>query len=99
MGGIGFASALSYVSPNGNGQQGAAMALNSTISYGFRLPDSNLLLTPFAEAAFTQATSHQIGLGLSMEGPSWEVKLTGSREESSSTAPTGTVKLMFSKQL
>ena len=84
---------------NGNGQQGAAMALKSTIGYGFLLPDSNLLLTPFAEAAFTQATSHQIGLGISMEGPSWQVKLSGSREESSNSAPTGTLKLMFSKQL
>ena len=84
---------------NGNGQQGAAMALKSTIGYGFLLPDSNLLLTPFAEAAFTQATSHQIGLGISMEGPSWQVKLSGSREESSNSTPTGTLKLMFSKQL
>ena len=84
---------------NGDGQQGGDMALKSTMGYGILLPDSNVLLTPFAEVAFTEGNHHQVGLGLSMEGYAWEVKLTGSREESSSTAPTGAVKLMFSKQL
>ena len=84
---------------SGNGQPGGDMALKSTMGYGFLLSDSNVLLTPFAEVAFTQGSRHQIGLGLSMEGSSWQVKLSGSREESSSTAPTGTVKVMFSKQL
>ena len=64
-----------------------------------QLPASNVLLTPFAEVAFTQGSNHQVGLGLSMEGSSWEVKLSGAREESSSTASEGTVKVMFSKQL
>ena len=85
---------------NGNGQPGGAMALKSTMGYGFLLPDSNVLLTPFAEMVFTEGSRRQIGLGLSMEeGPSWEVKLSGTREESSSTAPSGMVKLTFSKQL
>ena len=76
-----------------------AMALNTTIGYGFRLPDSNLLLTPFAEVAFTEASRQQTTLGITMEGPSWEVKLSGSREAGSTSAPNGTLKLMFSKQL
>ena len=84
---------------NGDGQQqGGAMALKSTMGYGFRLPDSNVLLTPFAEVAFTEESNQQTSLGISMEGSSWQVKLTGSREQSS-TAPIGTVKVMFSKQL
>ena len=84
---------------NGDGQPGGAMVLKSIMGYSFLLSEGNMLLTPFAEVAFTEGSRHQIGLGLSMEGHSWEVKLTGSREESSSTAPTGTVKVMFSKQL
>ena len=84
---------------NGNGQPGGAMALKSTMGYGILLPDRDVLLTPFAEVAFTEGSRHQIGLGLSMEGSSWEVKLSGSREESSGTTPNGTLKVMFSKQL
>ena len=84
---------------NGEAQQGGAMALKSTMGYGILLPAGNVLLTPFAEVAFTEGNRQQIGLGISMEGSSWEVKLSGAREESSSTAPTGTVKVMFSKQL
>ena len=84
---------------NGDSQPGGTMALKGTMGYGFLLPAGNVLLTPFAEVAFAQGSRQQVGLGLSMEGPSWQVKLSGSREESSSTAPNGMVKLMFSKQL
>ena len=84
---------------NGDSQAGGAMALKSTMGYGFLLPAGNVLLTPFAEVAFIQGNRQQIGLGISMQGSSWEVKLSGSREESSNTAPNGTVKVMFSKQL
>ena len=84
---------------SGDGQQQGVMALKSTIGYGFLLPDNNLLLTSFAEVAFSEASRQQTTLGITMEGPSWQVKLSGAREESSSTAPTGTVKVMFSKQL
>ena len=84
---------------NAGAQQLGTMALKTNIGYGFLLPERNLLLTPFAEAAFTQDSYQQIGLGLSMDAPSWNLKLSGSREESSNTAPTGTVTLMFSKQL
>ena len=84
---------------SGDGQQQGVMALKSTIGYGFLLPDSNLLLTPFAEAAFTQATSHQIGLGLNLQASSWDINLSASGEVGSTSTPTGTVKLMFSKQL
>ena len=75
------------------------MALKSTIGYGFLLPDNNLLLTPFAEVAFSEGNRQQTGLGITMEGHSWQVKLSGSRQESSTSAPNGTLKLMFSKQL
>ena len=84
---------------NGDSQPGGTMALKGTMGYGFLLPAGNVLLTPFAEVAFTEGNRQQIGLGISMEGSSWEVKLSGAREESSSTAPNGMVKLMFSKQL
>ena len=84
---------------NGDGQSGGTMALKTTIGYGVLLPDSHLLLTPFAEVAFTKASNQQIGLGISMEGSSWQVKLSGSREVGSSTAPHDTLKPMFSKQL
>ena len=84
---------------NEEAQQGGAMALKSTMGYGFLLPAGNVLLTPFAEVAFIQGNRQQIGLGISMQGSSWEVKLSGSREESSNTAPNGTVKVMFSKHL
>ena len=86
------------INPTGNTRAGA-MALNTNIGYGIRLPETNLLLTPFAEVAFRQARRQQIGLGLIMEAPSWELKLSASTEDSSSTAPNATVKLMFSKQL
>ena len=83
---------------SGDGQQ-PAIALKTNIGYGFLLPDSNLLLTPFAEVAFSEASRQHTSLGITMEGPSWEVKLSGSREAGSSTAPYGSLKLMFSKEL
>ena len=86
------------INPTGNTRAGA-MALNTNIGYGIRLPETNLLLTPFAEVAFRQGRRQQIGLGLIMEAPSWELKLSASTEDNSSTAPNATVKLMFSKQL
>ena len=80
-------------------QQDEGLGLKSMLGYGFRPHDADLLLTPFAELSFSQGRRYLLGVGLSMEAPPWEVKLTGSREEAGSSSPTGKVQLLFSTQL
>ena len=80
-------------------QQDEGLGLKSMVGYGFRPHDNDLLLTPFAELSFSQGRRYLLGVGLSMEAPPWEVKLTGSREETGNTSPTGKVQLLFSTQL
>ena len=80
-------------------QQDEGLGLKSMLGYGFRPQDNDLLLTPFAELSFSQGRRYLLGVGLSMEAPPWEVKLTGSREEAGSSSPTGKVQLLFSTQL
>ena len=80
-------------------EQDEGLGLKSMVGYGFRPQDNDLLLTPFAELSFSQGRRYLLGVGLSMEAPPWEVKLTGSREETGNTSPTGKVQLLFSTQL
>ena len=80
-------------------QQDEGLGLKSMLGYGFRPHDNDLLLTPFAELSFSQGRRYLLGVGLNLEAPPWEVKLTGSREETGSSSPTGKVQLLFSTQL
>ena len=79
--------------------QDEGLGLKSMLGYGFRPHDNDLLLTPFAELTFTQGRRYLLGVGLNMEAPPWEVKLTGSREETGNALPTGKLQLLFSTQL
>ena len=80
-------------------QQDEGLGLKSILGYGFRPHDNHLLLTPFAELTFTQGRRYLLGVGLNMEAPPWEVKLTGSREETGNSSPTGKLQLLFSTEL
>ena len=80
-------------------QQDEGLGLKSMLGYGFRPHDADLLLTPFAELSFSQGRRYLLGVGLNLEAPPWEVKLTGSREETGNASPTGKVQLLFSTQL
>ena len=75
------------------------MALSSRVGYGIRLQSSHLLLTPFTQVRFWEGTSHRIGLGLTIEGASWNVELSSSTENTANASPTGKVGLTFSKKL
>ena len=90
---------LQALTGQGASQQDGGLGLKSMLGYGFRPHDADLLLTPFAELSFSQGRRYLLGVGLSMEAPPWEVKLTGSREEMGNTSPTGKVQLLFSTQL
>ena len=79
--------------------QDEGLGLKSMLGYGFRPHDNHLLLTPFAELSFSQGRRYLLGVGLNMEAPPWEVKLTGSREETGNASPTGKLQLLFSTQL
>ena len=80
-------------------QHDEGLGLKSMLGYGFRPHDNHLLLTPFAELTFTQGRRYLLGVGLNMEAPPWEVKLTGSREDTGNSSPTGKVQLLFSTEL
>ena len=80
-------------------QQDEGLGLKSMLGYGFRPHDNHLLLTPFAELTFSQGRRYLLGVGLNMEAPPWEVKLTGSREDTGNSSPTGKLQLLFSTQL
>ena len=75
------------------------MALSSRVGYGIHLQSGELLLTPFTEVRFREAGSQHIGLGLALEGNSWDVELSGSTEKGANASPTGKVQLSFSKRL
>ena len=80
-------------------QQDEGLGLKSMLGYGFRPQDNDLLLTPFAELSFSQGRRYLLGVGLNLEAPPWQVKLTGSREETGNSSPTGKLQLLFSTQL
>ena len=80
-------------------QQSGETALSSRVGYGIRLQPSDLLLTPFTEMRFSEAGSQHIGLGLSLEGNSWNLELSGSTENTTNASPTTKGQLTFSKRL
>ena len=90
---------LQALTGQSSSQHDEGLGLKSMVGYGFRPHDNHLLLTPFAELTFTQGRRYLLGVGLNMEAPPWEVKLTGSREETGNTSPTGKVQLLFSTEL
>ena len=90
---------LQALTGQSSSQQDGGLGLKSMLGYGFRPHDADLLLTPFAELSFSQGRRYLLGVGLNMEAPPWEVKLTGSREETGNTSPTGKLQLLFSTQL
>ena len=75
------------------------MEWSSRVGYGIRLPSSDLLLTPFTEVRLSEAGSQHIGLGLALEGNSWNLELSGSTENATNASPTGNLQLNFSKRL
>ena len=75
------------------------MALSSRVGYGIRLQSSDLLLTPFTEVRLSEAGSQHIGLGLTLEGNSWNVELSSSTEKGANASPTTKTELNFSKRL
>ena len=90
---------LQALTGQSSSQQDEGLGLKSMVGYGFRPHDNHLLLTPFAELTFSQGRHYLLGVGLNMEAPPWEVKLTGSREETGNSSPTGKLQLLFSTQL
>ena len=87
--------ALTGSNPSRSGE----MALSSRVGYGIRLQTSDLLLTPFTEMRLSEAGSQHIGLGLTLEGNSWDVELSSSREKGANSSPTTKTELNFSKKL
>ena len=79
--------------------QSGEIALSSRVGYGIHLQSGDLLLTPFTEVRLWQGNSQRIGLGLALEGNSWNVELSSSTENTTNTSPTGKVQLSFSKRL
>ena len=80
-------------------QQSGEIALSSRVGYGIRLQSSDLLLTPFTEVHLWEAGSQHIGLGLALEGNSWNVELSSSTEKGANASPTTKTELSFSKRL
>ena len=75
------------------------MALSSRVGYGIHLQSGELLLTPFTQVRLWEGTSHRTGLGLTIEGASWNVELSFSTENATNASPTGNLQLNFSKRL
>ena len=80
-------------------QQNREMALSSRVGYGIRLQSSYLLLTPFTQVRIRQGSSQRIGLGLALEGNSWNLELSSSTENTANSSPTTKTELNFSKKL
>ena len=80
-------------------QQSGEIALSSRVGYGIHLQSSELLLTPFTEVRLSEAGSQHIGLGLTLEGNSWNVELSSSTEKGANASPTTKTELNFSKKL
>ena len=80
-------------------QQSGEMALSSRVVYGIYLRSGDLLLTPFTEVRLSEAGSQHIGLGLTLEGASWNVELSSSTENTANASPTTKTELNFSKKL
>ena len=87
--------ALTGSNPSRSGE----MALSSRVGYGIRLQSGELLLTPFTELSLREAGSQHIGLGLALEGNSWNVELSSSTEKGANSSPTTKTELNFSKKL
>ena len=90
---------LEALTGSSSAQENREMALSSRVGYGIHLQSGDLLLTPFTEVRLSEAGSQHIGLGLTLEGNSWNVEFSGSSEGSGSTAPTGKLQLNFSRRL
>ena len=61
--------------------------------------DRRAVVTPFTELSLREAGSQHIGLGLTIEGNSWNLELSGSTENATNASPTGNLQLNFSKRL
>ena len=90
---------LEALTGSSSAQESGEMALSSRVGYGIRLQPSDLLLTPFTEMRFSEAGSQHIGLGLALEGNSWNVELSSSTENTANSSPTTKTELNFSKKL
>ena len=90
---------LESLTGSGSAQESREMALSSRVGYGIYLQSSDLLLTPFTEVRFREAGSQHIGLGLALEGNSWNVELSSSTENTANASPTTKTELNFSKKL
>ena len=80
-------------------KEGQHLEWSSRVGYGIHLQSGELLLTPFTEVRFREAGSQHIGLGLTLEGHSWNVEFSGSTEHTTNASPTGNLQLNFSKRL
>ena len=87
--------ALTGSNPSRSGE----MALSSRVGYGIYLRSGELLLTPFTQVRLWEGTSHRIGLGLALEGNSWNLELSSSTESTANASPTTKTELNFSKKL
>ena len=90
---------LEALTGSNSAQENREMALSSRVGYGIHLQSGELLLTPFTEVRFREAGSQHIGLGLALEGNSWNVELSSSTEKGANSSPTTKTELNFSKQL
>ena len=90
---------LEALTGSNSAQESREMALSSRVGYGIRFQPSDLLLTPFTEVRLSEAGSQHIGLGLALEGNSWNLELSSSREKGANSSPTTKTELNFSKKL
>ena len=90
---------LEALTGSSSAQESGEMALSSRVGYGIHLQSGELLLTPFTEVRLSEAGSQHIGLGLALEGNSWNVELSSSTEKGANASPTTKTELSFSKRL
>ena len=90
---------LEALTGSGSAQENREIALSSRVGYGIHLQSGELLLTPFTEVRLREAGSQHIGLGLTLEGASWNLELSSSREKGANSSPTTKTELNFSKKL
>ena len=90
---------LEALTGSNSAQENRETALSSRVGYGIHLQSSDLLLTPFTEVRLSEAGSQHVGLGLALEGNSWNVELSSSTEKGANSSPTTKTELNFSKKL
>ena len=82
-----------------NPSRSGGVEWSSRVGYGIHLQSGELLLTPFTQVRLWEGTSHRIGLGLTLEGNSWNLELSSSTEKGANSSPTTKTELNFSKKL